>query len=204
MFGMAIAARPAEHHETHGASELILYDRPLTWDDLQRTPEDGLRYELVDGVLLVSPGPNTVHQRVAGNLFVLLRDALVPGLEAFTAPFDWRISEYTVFEPDVLVFRTSDVAEQWLDVPPVLAVEVLSPSTRLRDLNLKRLYYGEAGLEWYWVVDPVEPRLTVFRLEGGRFVKEAEVDRDGEYVAEKPLAVTVVPDVLIEPYPPPD
>ena len=201
MFGMAIAARPAENE---GARELIRYDRPLTWDDLQRTPEDGLRYELVDGVLLVSPSPNSIHQRVVGNLFGLLREALVPGLEAFSAPFDWRISEYTVFEPDVLVFRTSDLAEQWLDAPPVLAVEVLSPSTRLRDLGLKRRAYEDGGLEWYWVIDPVEPRLTVFRLEGGRYVKEAEVDGDGGYVAEKPLAVRIVPDVLIEPYPPRD
>jgi Uma2 family endonuclease len=199
MVRMAIAARPAD---THGASELILYDRPLTWDDLQRTPEDGLRYELVDGVLLVSPAPNHVHQRVVSNLIGLLRDALVPGLEVLTAPFDWYVSETTVFEPDVLVVRTSDLTDRWLGAPPVLAVEVLSPSTRLRDLGLKRRAYEGCGLDWYWVVDPVEPRLAVLRRDKGRYVEEAVVDGGGEYLADEPLTVDVLPAVLIEPYPP--
>lgn len=198
---MAIAVR-SSRTDARGRT---VYDRPLTWHDLQQFPDDGLRYELVDGVLLVSPSPDFAHQRVVSNLIGLLREGVRPGFEVLTAPFDWYVSETTVFEPDVLVVRTDDLSERWLGVPPVLAVEVLSPSTRLRDLSLKRRYYGDCGLAWYWVVDPDpgEPRLTVLRLEGDRYVEDAAVTGDDEHVVEEPVAVTVVPRELVEPYPPP-
>jgi Uma2 family endonuclease len=204
MFGMAIAARPAEHDETHGASELVMYDRPLTWDDLQRTPEDGLRYELVDGVLLVSPAPRRVHQRVVTNLLTLMTDVVPPGHEVLSAPVDWYISHTTVFEPDVLVVHVDQPDERRVDRTPLLVVEVLSPSTRLRDLSLKRRYYGDAGLEWYWVIDPdrEKPRLTVHRLVGDRYVEDAVVVGDDEYVADgaPTFGASIVPGRLVEPH----
>jgi Uma2 family endonuclease len=78
-----------------------------------------------------------------------------------------------------------------------LAVEILSPSTRYRDLGLKRRAYEDAGLPWYWIVDPKKPRLTVLRLIDGRFVEHAVVTGDEEYVTTEPVAVTVVPSALV-------
>lgn len=178
---------------------LVLDGRPLTWHDLQQLP-DGLRYELVDGVLLVSPSPIRPHQRVAARLIGLLGAALPPDLEVLGAPFDWLVSETTVLEPDVLVARADDPGERWLEAVPLMVTEILSPSTRLRDLGLKRLAYQECGVEWYWVIDPDpdEPRLTVFRLEDGHYVEEAVVVGDEKYVAGEPLNVSVVPRELVE------
>ncbi len=102
----------------------------LTYEDLQNLPEDGHRYELLDGTLLVTPSPNHAHQRCVHSLAVVLRDAAPPDLEVIIAPFDWLIGPRTSFEPDILVARRADIGERNLPLPPVLAVEVLSPSNR--------------------------------------------------------------------------
>ncbi|MEJ7833151.1 MAG: Uma2 family endonuclease, partial [Nocardioides sp.] len=75
------------------------------------------------------------------------------------APFDVRLADHPVLQPDVLVARRHDLAHRNLPVAPVLAVEVLSPSIRLIDLNLMTASYEEAGCASHWVVDPVSPRL---------------------------------------------
>jgi Uma2 family endonuclease len=196
LFGMAIAVSPTADEPV---TALALDGRPLTWHDLQeRQLPDGLRFELVDGVLLVSPAPIILHQRVVSNVVRLLCDAVPPDLDVLTAPVDWYVSETTVFQPDVLVARIDDPRAGRLDTTPVLAVEVLSPSTRLRDLGLKRRAYEDIGLPRYWVVDPDRPQLTVLRLDGSRFVEEAVVAADDEYAAGAPVSVKVVPRALIE------
>jgi Uma2 family endonuclease len=110
-----------------------------TVDDLDRLPDDGLRYELVDGVLLVSPAPRPRHQRaVLGLARRVLADACPPELEVFVAPLDFRPARQRSLQPDVLVVRREDVGEDNVSRPLLLAVEVLSPGTRLRDETLKR------------------------------------------------------------------
>jgi Uma2 family endonuclease len=166
---------------------------PLTFADLQGLPDDGNRYELLDGLLLVTPPPNTAHQRCVKNLVILVAAAIPDELDVFTAPFDWLLDERNVFEPDVVVFRREDVGSQRLERTPVLVVEVLSLSTRRRDLTLKRAAYARAGVTAYWVVDPDVPALRVF--EAGEEV--ARVDSSDPYTAERPFPVTVVPADLL-------
>src|SRR5262245_1672259 len=129
------------------------FSRPLTYDDLATMPDDGHRYELIDGVLIVSPAPIPVHQRAVGNLYLALRAACPDDLEVFLSPFDVVITNDTVLEPDMLVARVEDVGPKNLPGVPVLAVEVLSPSTRRFDLMLKRSRLESAGCEHYWVID---------------------------------------------------
>ncbi len=100
---------------------------PLTEDDLATMPDDGHRYELLDGTLLVTPSPSFGHQTCVGSLHTLLREARQPGHTVVVAPFDVRLSAITVLEPDVLVARKADVTPARLEGPPLLAVEVLSP-----------------------------------------------------------------------------
>jgi Uma2 family endonuclease len=83
--------------------------RPFTVDDLESMPDDGHRYELIDGVLLVSPVPSLAHQEAAGMLYVLLRSACPPDLHVVIAPFEWRPSDATGIQPDVLVARRADL-----------------------------------------------------------------------------------------------
>jgi Uma2 family endonuclease len=170
----------------------------LTEDDLASMPDDGHRYELLDGALLVTPSPNLDHQRCVGAVFALLRTGRQPGHAVLVAPFDVRLSQVTVLEPDVLVARTANLTPARLEGPPLLAVEVLSPSTRRIDLGAKRLAYEDAGVPAYWLVDPEVPSLTVLELVAGRYVERATVTGDEAFEATFPFAVTVIPARLLD------
>jgi Uma2 family endonuclease len=170
--------------------------RPLTVADLESMPDDGHRYELIDGTLVVTPAPSIRHQTVSGEFFVLLHSACPSGLRVLAAPTDVVLGDDTGVQPDLLVARREDFTDQNLPTAPLLAVEILSPNTRLVDLNLKRAAYERAGVASYWVVDPEEPRLRVFELRQGAYVEVADVAGDESWTAEAPYAVTVVPNRL--------
>jgi len=170
-----------------------------TVDDLDRIPEDGLQYELLDGLLLVTPAPVRTHQRAVGNLYLLLRAACPPGFEVLLAPFDWRPDRRTSLQPDLLVVRDTDPGTKNVTKPLALAVEVLSPSTRRKDHVLKRSKYEEAGVESYWLVDPQEPAVLALDLVDGRYVTVAEVAGTGTAHLRRPFAVDVVPSALVAP-----
>ena len=187
---MAIAVEPRE--------TVTIPVELLSSPDAQAFPP-GIRYELIDGVLLVSPGASLFHQRVVGNLLVILRECRPPGHEALVAPFDWYVDEWTYFEPDLVVVRTGDVSARRYEAAPLLVVEVLSPSSRLRDVGMKLDAYSRAGLQSYWVVDPDEPSLTAFRSIDGRLVEESKVSGDSKFVSHDPVQSTVVPSELIRP-----
>src|SRR5450759_1705478 len=101
---------------------------PFTVDDLDRMPDDGHRYELIDGMLIVSPAPNLGHQRVAVVLASLLEQACPEHLVVF-ADVGVRIAENTALEPDVVVAHVADAAGVRLVRPPLLVAEVLSPDS---------------------------------------------------------------------------
>jgi len=170
-----------------------------TVDDLDLLPDDGLQYELLDGLLLVTPAPAILHQRVIGNLYVLLRAACSPGFEVFLAPLDWRPDLRTSLQPDLLVVRNEDVGEQNVTAPLVLAVEVLSPSTRRKDQVLKRSKYQDAGVQSYWIIDPAEPSLLALDLTDGSYVTTAHARDTERVVPNTPFSLEVVPADLVLP-----
>lgn len=175
-----------------------IIDRALDLEDLLAAPDDGNRYEVLDGALVMTPPPGTTHQGSVGELFVLVRRASrARGLRTFVAPVAWRIGPGQVPEPDLLVTVPEAVTERAIVAPPVLVVEVLSPSNRARDLFEKRRIYADGGAAWYWIVDPAVPSLTVLRLVDGAYVEEARVEAHEAYEAEEPLAVRVVPADLL-------
>lgn len=179
-------------------AQTLPWGAPLTEDDLAAMPEDGHRYELVDGALIVTPSPNLGHQRCVVSLLVLLHGARHPEHEVLVAPFDVRLSRTTVLVPDVLVARRTDLTPARLETAPLLVVEVRSPSTRLYDLGTKRLVYEAAGVPAYWLLDPDAPSLTVLHLDEGRYVEHAVVTGDEPYHAIFPFLVTVVPAHLVD------
>ena len=173
---------------------------PLTRDDLLEMPDDGHRYEIVDGSLLVTPSPGYQHQFSVTELVVLLHAAIGPELVVLAAPFDFVVSSNTVLQPDLMVARRADAGPKGLeDATPLLVVEILSPSTRLTDLGTKRLAYQAAGVPAYWVIDTEEPSLTVFQLEDGVYREDPKVVGDAGYHTEWPAAVEVVPARLTAP-----
>jgi Uma2 family endonuclease len=177
---------------------LLPQNRPLTRSDLETMPDDGHRYELVDGALVVTPAPSPLHQLVSGRLFLSLAQACPPDLAVLYAPLDVALSDTTVLQPDLLVARRADLTARDLPTAPLLAVEILSPSTRLIDLNLKRARYEEAGCPSYWVIDPEVPALTAWVLRGSTDVEAGHVVGDETFTAESPVTVRVCPARLLD------
>jgi Uma2 family endonuclease len=172
--------------------------RPLTRADLDTMPDDGHRYELIDGALIVTPAPSAMHQTVVLELAVLLKARCPSDHKVFVAPFDVALADDTIMQPDVLVARRSDLTERDLPAAPMLAVEVLSPSTRRIDLTLKLSRLEAAGCPHYWVVDPITPALTAWRLRAGAYVKVGHVTGDQALTVDEPFPVDVVASQLIE------
>ena len=171
-----------------------------TVDDVDRLPDDGLRYELVDGVLLVTPAPSYRHQRAVGRMYRLLDDAAVAELETFVAPLDFRPTDRRSVEPDVLVVRQQDLGPRGITRPLLLAVEVLSPGTRSVDLLLKRGVYQESGVASYWLVDPDQPSVTVLELDrAGRYQQVGFARGDQVLRVQRPFPVEIIPAHLVEP-----
>ena len=171
--------------------------RAFTRTDLETMPDDGRRYELVDGSLVVTPAPSRLHQRMAFQLGVLLEAARPDDLEVLAAPFDVALSDDSVLQPDLLVARRDAFTERDLPGPPLLAVEVLSPSTRRLDLTLKRARYEASGCPSYWVLDPDAPSLTAWELRDGAYVETAHVTDDQVFTAAVPFPVTFSPAQLL-------
>jgi len=171
--------------------------RPLTRADLETMPDDGHRYELIDGALIVTPAPSDPHQDAVLELAVLLREHCPPELKVKIAPFDVVLASNTVMQPDVLVARRADITYRDLPAAPVLAVEVLSPSTKHIDLMLKRSRFEAAGCASYWVVDPAEPSVVAWDLRDGTYVEVGRAKGDDELTAELPFPVKVRPSALL-------
>jgi Uma2 family endonuclease len=171
--------------------------RPFTREDLETLPDDGRRYELIDGCLVVTPAPALRHQRMLGELYLLLRRACPAGLEVLLAPFDVALAVDTVVQPDLLVARTSDLTERDLPTAPLLAIEVLSPSTRHVDRGLKRARYETAGCPSYWVVDPDGPSVTIWELQEQDYVERAQVTAGETYAVTAPFPVELTPSALV-------
>lgn len=178
----------------------ITGSRPFTVDDLEGMPDDGRRYELIDGILLVSPAPGWSHQAVVGALYRALDDACPPELRAILAPFALRTANDSEVQPDVLVARFDQLTERNLPVAPLLVAEVLSPSTRLYDRNLKFAHYARVGVESYWLVDPVEPgAITVYRLApDGGYVEFGSTAGEDPLEVDAPFPMSLVPARLLD------
>lgn len=172
--------------------------RSLTRDDLDAMPDDGHRYEIIDGTLIVSPAPIRLHQRIVTQLVRALEAARPDdSYEVLVAPFDVVLAIDTVVQPDVLVAREADLTDRDLPAAPMLAVEVLSPGTRRVDLLLKRSRYESAGVRSYWIIDPDAPSLTALELRADGYVEIGSISGEATFVASKPYAVEFSPADLV-------
>jgi Uma2 family endonuclease len=179
---------------------LLPADRPMTVADLDDTPDDGLRYELDDGVLVVSPAPMMIHQIVLSRLEVLLDAACPPEFMVVGGP-GVEMSEIQYRIPDLVVVRAGSVAitDKNVTRPPELAVEIASPSTARYDRNRKKVVYAEFGIPAYWIVDPdpERPSITAFGLTGGSYAEVGRAAGDERFAGTTPFPVEVVPAELI-------
>ena len=125
--------------------------------ELQQLPDDGNRYEIIDGVLYVTPSPRALHQVVLGDLYSLLKPyGKAAGLFVFLSPADVTFSIDTLVQPDLFAFPTpqSFAGFSYTDISQLdLAIEILSPSTARVDRSIKRRLYQKQGVTEYWIVD---------------------------------------------------
>lgn len=143
-------------------------DRYYTREEVLAFPDDGNRYELVRGELLVSPSPRRIHQRVLLNLAIVLK-AHFEGLDlgtVYVSPADisWGGLEDVLVQPDIFVVAPHETpVHEWIDMRHFhLFVEVLSPSTTRHDRFTKRRLYQEMGVPLYWVIDPDNRRAEIW------------------------------------------
>ena len=153
----------------------------FNWNDLQEMPDDGKRYEIIDGDLFVSPSPFPWHQQAVLRLARFLDEHVCEQSlgRVFPAPLDVKFGFEDVVEPDVVYFsreRLPDLPNSVIEIPPDLAIEVLSKSSRSRDMGPKMKLFARFRVGHYWVVDPDAQRLTAYRLsDQGVYAVEAEL-----------------------------
>ena len=143
----------------------------LTYEDYCQLPDDRNRYEIIDGVLYVSPAPSEKHQRSVGGLYEQVgphvrRNGLG---RMYVAPLDIVFANNSVVQPDLVFIsreRLEILTEANVQGAPDLAVEVLSPSTRSYDLRQKWEAYARFGVRYYWLVDPVAQTIEAYELLG--------------------------------------
>jgi Uma2 family endonuclease len=159
-----------------------------TYSDLKHTPDDGKRYEIFDGELVVTPAPGPPHQITTLELTMRLYRNLAEVAITLISPVDVLLAPRRVLIPDIVVVRNERraiVTGRAVEGPPDLVVEVLSPRGATRDRVRKAPLYAKSGIPEYWIVDPVARTIEVYALGDRGYCL------DGEYhVGERLQSVT--------------
>ena len=163
-----------------------------TYEDYMRTPDD-VRYELLDGELILSPSPRTAHQRTSRDIFIPLTTFIEENQlgEVFIAPFDVVLDNFNVVQPDILFVsneRAHIVTDLNIQGAPDLVIEILSPSTAQRDRTQKRDLYAQHDVKEYWQSDTDARSVQVLTLENGVYRVA------GIYTAGQTIASPLLPD----------
>jgi Uma2 family endonuclease len=154
----------------------------VTYAELSAWPDDGRRYELYDGEVSVVPAPLPRHQLAALELYRQLHAYASPrGGLVIASPIDIVFTETNVLQPDIVVFVSARRHYVALDTPirvrPDVAVEAISPSTERNDRGRKLAWFQRFEVPEYWILDPAEERLEVFKLRKGRYLRPRRFGR---------------------------
>ncbi len=146
-----------------------------TYRDYAALPDDGRRYEIVNGVLYMRPSPSGSHQSAALRFSLhLFNHVEAAGLgRVYIAPFDVELGPNVVVQPDVFVLLNEGLekyTESRVIGAPDLVVEVSSPGTAIHDRNRKYRVYAKAGVPEYWIADPGTQTVEVLVLEDGEYI----------------------------------
>lgn len=161
----------------------------LNYEDYQVLPDDGKRYEILTGDLVVTPAPTPRHQSISKEIeFYLVTCLEKKGAgKVFDAPIDVVFAEDTIAQPDILFIvteRLNIIGERFIQGPPDLIIEILSPSTRRRDMRTKSVLYAQFNVPHYWVVDPDLDCIELFQLQGQRYASMAKFTKPDVLVSE--------------------
>jgi Uma2 family endonuclease len=178
---------------------MLPHEEEWTVDELAKLPNDGRRWELYDGALVVTPAPFIRHQQASKALFRLLDLACPPELDVFYAPVDFQPSEKRSFQPDLLVVRRVDIRQRGaLQKPPVLNVEILSDSTRSLDQVFKRAMYATSGVDHFWIFDPKKVEFFAYERADDKYVEVARARGDERLTLDRPYPVEICPAEIVK------
>ncbi|MFC3519833.1 Uma2 family endonuclease [Streptomonospora nanhaiensis] len=174
--------------------------RPLTVDDLEQMPDDGRRYELVDGRLEVTPAPLYPHTVIADRLLLVLHPQTPRGHNVSAAAginFNADRTHHRI--PDLCVIPRADRSAAHLTRPPLLAVEIVSRSTVFTDHHTKRAEYAKFGIESYWIIDPnlEEIGIMELRLDGDQYRTANQAFGRELFQTDAPFPYRLVPHWLL-------
>ena len=181
---------------------MVALSRAATPADLDKTPDDGQTYEIIDGVIVVSPAPSWKHQETVKRVLVDVH-AWAEQTEAGdieVAPLDVVLRDGQTFQPDIFFVRTVNpgklLGNRFHGVPDV-AIEVISPTSRSRDWLVKGMRYASAGVPEYWVIDPDLRTITVHELVDGIY-EERPAENDGSVTSGVMGGVRIDPVALFD------
>lgn len=166
----------------------------LTVADLEAMPDDGRRYELIGGAIVMTPAPGVDHQRVSRRLQRLLEDAW-PEMEIFNSPIDLDLPGEQRVQPDLVAVERGRTGPR-LELPVALVVEIVSPGSQTNDRVTKRAIYAAAGVPAYWIVDPDGAVVTCLVLDGAEY---REVVEGATVTVDDPVSVRIDLAALLEP-----
>ena len=179
-------------------------DKFWTYQDYLELPDDRNRYEVIHGRLYVSPPPRTFHQTVSRRLqFLFYQLEREQKGYIFDAPVGLMIPGATPVEPDLIYLRADQkdlIEEKFINGPPHLIVEILSPSTASRDRTLKLNLYAGAGVPHYWIVDPDSCTIEVYHLKDDHYQVMAALNKDESYTAVEAEGIEVRLAEIFAPY----
>ncbi len=147
-----------------------------TIEDYYDLPEER-RAELIDGIIYDMSSPSVMHQIITGKLFVQFSNYIERNkgkCMLLHSPMDVQLDSdmYTMVQPDLMIVcdRNKNAGRCIMGAPDLI-IEVLSPSTKKKDMGIKLYKYKDAGVREYWVVDPKEKRIIVYEFEKGEGAK---------------------------------
>lgn len=159
--------------------------KSYTYEDYLELPDDRNRYEILDGELIMTPSPVTVHQRVIRKLSTRLNSFVEKHKlgEVFWAPYDVVLTNTNVVEPDILFVANANkkiVTSTNIKGAPDLIIEVLSPTTAYYDLIEKKELYEKFGVKEYWIVDPKKQWVEIYILDDRKYKLHQREEKSGK------------------------
>ena len=176
----------------------------MLFADYLTLPDDGIRYEVLDGELMMSPAPGFRHQRVSGNLAFALetwRRATAPAGQVLTAPFDVVLAEDTIVQPDLIYVRperTHLIVSERLHGSPDLAVEIFHAKGAARDRVAKLQAYARFRVPEYWLVDLDGRSVSILTLTDAGYVTLASGTGDAPLESKQLAGLRVIPSLVFD------
>jgi len=166
------------------AAKYLVQTKKYTYQDYLDLPEDGKRYEVINGEFIMVAAPSTFHQSVLINLVNDLKNFLNREKvgKVFCAPIDVKLSDRNVVQPDIIFVSQNNsniITENNVEGTPDLIIEILSPGTAYHDLIEKKEIYERFDVKEYWIVDPKKQRIEIYQNINQRFELNQRIELEG-------------------------